>query len=603
MWNRDYFYLNGKIQEVRDYMRENCVHTVSDDLFSLALDIFSRYDNRRRMGVELMVLTMLATPGMARWEVPDKYHSAYFVIDMLVSCRHRFQKPSAAFFWSKQSEAILMCTFRQSTHLSRLVLPLCNDMLLKAIAVYCRNLRELEVQLALDATEEGLLALAGRSGQERDQGFHRHHDSALYLHKDFGSAKEWYIKDALLFTPPCSTKRCLPPRQLDSLPLTFPTGFGCLKLSRFRLSGDFIFPPMVTRAKFNKYESGPVVEAGLYSLLIHLPGLIRFTCGFTSLVLGRLCAVLPPAMLDRLTSPLHQLSLGWEEALQLEELDTIARLCPNLQELKGVSVGILDDQYRGERNLQDTVMCNFLKSFHRLTSLQSNLKLSCLNSFLVLRGASLTHLSCSTLILSTRDLLVVRKYCPALERLDGRFSVDNTVDRLAIQGDSHAPHETEYSDLASLSVFIDSPWSAWAEVVERYPWRSLRHLDLNGRLSCRVLQVILARADLLESLCVTNWPNEMVAGGMAFEDSWVPAILEANSLPNLREFTLRMDSDHYVEEGFLTKTSLSQLLQHAVVNCPRLEKVVGEWTKVPDREIAQLEEDCAMKGLPVKVSR
>ena len=47
-----------------------------------------------------------------------------------------------------------------------------------------------------------------------------------------------------------------------------------------------------------------------------------------------------------------------------------------------------------------------------------------------------------------------------------------------------------------------------------------------------------------------------------------------------REFTLRMDSDHYVEEGFLTKTSLSHLLNHAVHNCPRLEKVVGEWTKV-----------------------
>ena len=41
-----------------------------------------------------------------------------------------------------------------------------------------------------------------------------------------------------------------------------------------------------------------------------------------------------------------------------------------------------------------------------------------------------------------------------------------------------------------------------------------------------------------------------------------------------------MDSDHYVEEGFLTKTSLSHLLNHAVHNCPRLEKVVGEWTKV-----------------------
>ena len=42
VWNRDYFYLNGKIQEIREYLKENCVHTVSDDLLSLALDIFSR---------------------------------------------------------------------------------------------------------------------------------------------------------------------------------------------------------------------------------------------------------------------------------------------------------------------------------------------------------------------------------------------------------------------------------------------------------------------------------------------------------------------------------------------------------------------------------
>ena len=118
------------------------------------------------------------------------------------------------------------------------------------------------------------------------------------------------------------------------------------------------------------------------------------------------------------------------------------------------------------------------------------------------------------------------------------------------------------------------------------------------------VQVVVAHAEALESLAVTNWPNEMVAGGMAFDDSWLPAIIEANPLPNIRllsqappvpclhpahlfilftmsrEFTLRMDSDHYVEEGFLTKTSLSHLLNHAVHNCPRLEKVVGEWTKV-----------------------
>ena len=86
MWNRDYFYLNGKVAEVREYMRENCVHTVAEDLLALALDIFSRYDNRRRMGVEVMVLTMLATPNITKWEVNKNIHlncSVHFVKNLL----------------------------------------------------------------------------------------------------------------------------------------------------------------------------------------------------------------------------------------------------------------------------------------------------------------------------------------------------------------------------------------------------------------------------------------------------------------------------------------------------------------------------------------
>ena len=361
------------------------------------------------MGVEVIVLTMLAHPAIKRWEIPEKYHNTSFVIEMLVSCRHRFQKPSAAFFWSKQSEAVVMATLRQMTSLTRLVMPLCNDMLLKAIAVYCRNLREAELTLALDATEEGLMALAGRSVLPTDQGHHKHWDNALYLHKDFGSSKKWYVKDALLFRPPCTTKRTLPPHQLVSLPPTWPTGFGCTKLTKFRLSGDFIFPPMAHRAKFNKYETGPVVEAGLYSLLVYLRHLTKFTTGFTPLVLARLHTLLPAASLDRLRIPLTQLTLGWEESLHVEELTTIARLCPEVVELKGVSTGILDDSYRGDRHLQDGVMCSFLKSFTKLSRLSSNLKLACLNSFLLQSGAGLTSLTCSALVLSTKDLLVMRK--------------------------------------------------------------------------------------------------------------------------------------------------------------------------------------------------
>ena len=56
--------------------------------------------------------------------------------------------------------------------------------------------------------------------------------------------------------------------------------------------------------------------------------------------------------------PLQQLSLGWEESLLVEELQALANLCPDVVELKGVSVGILDDQYRGDRHLQVLFYCN-----------------------------------------------------------------------------------------------------------------------------------------------------------------------------------------------------------------------------------------------------
>ena len=493
----------------------------------------------------------------------------------------------------------MMCSLRQSSHLTRLVLPLCNDLLLKAVSVYCRKLKELEITLSLDASEEGLLALAGVSVMRTDQGAHKHWDNALNLHKDFGSSKEWYVKDSLMFTPPCSSKRILPPRQLEVLPPLHSTGFGCLELVKFRLSGDFIFPPMANRAKFNKYEAGPVIEAGLYALLIHLPCLTNLNCGFTPLVAARLRSVLSPAQFAGLRLNLQQLSLGWEESLEIEELEALAHLSPGLRELKGVSVGILDDQYRGQRHLQDGVMCNFLKSFSNLQRLSSNLKLTCLNSFLLVSGYKLTSLTCSTLVLSTKDLLVMRRHCVSLERLEGRFSVDNTVDRA--EGDYHTDHSQEYQDLATLSVCIDLPWSEWKTEIDKIPWQSLKYLDLNGRLSAKVMQLLVGNADLLETVSITNWPNEMVSGGMAFDDSWISALITANSLPNIKELTLRMDSDHYVEEGFLTKSSLSELLSHAVSHCPRLKIVVGEWTRVPDKEISQMEEDCARKGLGVKV--
>jgi len=599
VWNRDYFYLNGLVQQVRVYFEENCVQTVLNELFNLAVDIFSRYDNRRRMGVELLQLCMLSSTSQTSWEIPEKYQAHCFVIDMLVSCRHRFQKPNSAAFWSKQSESLLLSTLRQTTKLSRLVLSLCNDVILKAISVECRNLSELEVQLADDVTEEGLLAIAGRSAQQTDLGLQKQWDHALYLQKDFGASREWYIKDAMMFTPTCTAKRSLPPKQCDKLIKTYTTFFGCNKLRKFRLFGDLIFPPMAARAKFNKYVNGPQLETGFYAFLVHLRLLQQFNVGFAPLVVARLATLLPPEQLATTRLGLTELVLGWEEQLEIHELQAIAKLCPEVRELKGVSIGILNDKYRSDRFLVDETVCDFMKKFGKLRKLSGNIKLTCLNSFLAHAGQNLNYLNCSSLVLSTTDLLVLRRYCVNLEKLEGRFSLDNTVDRTA--NEYHTDHNNEFSGTLHTQVNIDSPWIQWKEEISRWPWRNLKHMDLNGRTNLRVIQILVARADKLETLSITNWPNEMVSGGMAFDDSWIPGLIEANPMYNIKEFTIRMESDHFVEEGFLTKTSLNHLLQHAVSNCPKLERIVGEWTKIPDRELAQCEYDAASKGLDVKI--
>ena len=44
------------------------------------------------------------------------------------------------------------------------------DALLKCLAVHCRTLMDIDLQLAMDASEDGLLALAGKSILPADQG-------------------------------------------------------------------------------------------------------------------------------------------------------------------------------------------------------------------------------------------------------------------------------------------------------------------------------------------------------------------------------------------------------------------------------------------------
>ncbi len=85
--------LSTQVQEVREHLSSCCVQSALSDLSQTALDIYNRFDNRRRMGVELIVLAMLASRRATWFAVPDKYHSPTFVLEMLVSCRSEIEIP------------------------------------------------------------------------------------------------------------------------------------------------------------------------------------------------------------------------------------------------------------------------------------------------------------------------------------------------------------------------------------------------------------------------------------------------------------------------------------------------------------------------------
>ena len=197
---------------------------------------------------------------------------------------------------------------------------------------------------------------------------------------------------------------------------TFPTHFGCTLLKRLKIFGNFVFPARATRSKFNKSLAGPVLEAGFYSILLHLKNLEEIVLPAASLMVARLSVLLSPEQLQDTKLKLKELSFGWDERLEAQEMTTLAKLCPQVKRLRGVSNGIPNDFHISDRFRIDDAVCDFVKRFHNLTSLSGNIKLTCLNSYLRLRGEKLTYLNCSSLLLSTADLVTLRRYCVNLQR-------------------------------------------------------------------------------------------------------------------------------------------------------------------------------------------
>ena len=80
-------------------------------------------------------------------------------------------------------------------------------------------------------------------------------------------------------------------------------------------------------------------------MLLHLPDLRRFSIGCAApLVISRLSALLEERRPAARPLALRQLALGRDEQLEVAELEDIADMCPQLQELTGLSVAVLNDR-------------------------------------------------------------------------------------------------------------------------------------------------------------------------------------------------------------------------------------------------------------------
>eukprot|EP00094_Tigriopus_californicus_P011193 TCALIF_10802-PA protein Name:"Protein of unknown function" AED:1.00 eAED:1.00 QI:0/0/0/0/0.5/0.66/3/0/757 len=528
--DRDYSYFLAKIQEVRDFLAQSLVQSALEDLVRTALDIYNRFDNRRRMGVEIMVLAMMLNKHSNWFEIPDKYHSPTFVLEMLVSCR---------------------------------------------ASPY-----------------------------------------AYQLHRDFGRPKEWFIKDSLLFTSPtalCSVGRAYS----DILPEFFETGFGCKDLVKLRINGDFIFPPLARRYEKSqiagKPQKGPILENGFYVILLSLTKLKSLTMPGLPMVIARLGKVCRWQTLNKINIPIQSLKLD-RDLLFHNEFDTLALVCKNITEISNVSPECSKD-FGDFNNVGGTLydrhfspeVCSFLKKFQSLQVFRGRMTLPCFNSFLRLRGTQIRKIQLTTTVTSMADLVTFRKYVPNLQVFEGRVHV-SVNSSSPFQGSS-SPHPNQHNPVLShLLSHKDEESSLWEakgipgsfstellDLLEKYPLSKLLKIDVEGRMTIPVMQLLAGNAEFLEDLYITNSP--MNGDAKALNDEWLEALVHVNHLKSIKNLTLRMDNDQVVESGCFSERGLTKFLHHCLRSSPKLTELTGEFTRIPDKILRAKTDSFVQKGL------
>ena len=371
-------------------------------------------------------------------------------------------------------------------------------------------------------------------------------------------------------------------------------------------------------------RSAPILELGVYGLLLFLKNLQRVKMPALPTVIARLSKLVG----EDVRLSLKSLTFGGHDLLTSGEVTGIARLCgEELAEVVNFSPDCtvpdaMDDveniflTHNGsgivaDRNFSSSA-CYAATHFAHIRSFSGRLSFSCFVNFARINGRNLArlHLS-SAAVFDLVDIMLLRKFAPNLEAIEGSFNIRTDEE-------SFFPlHHRHYSDDAGIPI----EFGLWLEagtgpfspelkkLLAECPMRNLRAVDVEGRLTLMAMQLFAGNAERLEQLHVANSTpvRETAAGGdprVIISDEWIDGLIHVGALQSsLRRLTLRMNRVESADAGAFTEAGLLTLLDHCAERCPKVGEVVGEFTRIPDLKLAAVVEKYAaeegLRGLSV----
>ena len=405
------------------------------------------------------------------------------------------------------------------------------------------------------------------------------------------------------------------------------TGFGCREIVSLRISGELTFPgaaaskPQPSGQFAESFDhlkvsgsrsarSAPILELGVYGLLLFLKKLQRVKMPALPTVIARLSKLVD----EDVRLSLQSLTFGGRDNLTCGEIAGIARLCG--EELAEV-VNFNPDCMAG-RDIADQIFlthngsgivadsnfssdaCYAATHFAHVRSFSGRLSFSCFVNFTMINGRSLSrlHLS-STSVFDLVDILLLRKFAPNLEAIEGSFNIRTEEESFFPPNHRHDSDEGIPMEFGLWLEAGTGPFSPeLKKLLAECPMRSLRTVDVEGRLTLMAMQLFAGNAERLEQLHVANSTPVRETDKVIISDEWIDGLIHVGALQgSLRRLTLRMSRVESADAGAFTEAGLIKLLDHCAASCPKIGEVVGEFTRIPDLKLAAIVDKYAEEGL------